>query len=51
MSLAAQYSGKVILGLNRRLNNIANSIAAAKVAKQSMGNLDAIELGNEPNCK
>ena len=51
MSLAAQYSGKVILGLNRRLNNIGNSIAAAKVAKQNMGNLDAIELGNEPNCE
>ncbi|KAJ4328835.1 hypothetical protein N0V84_000622 [Fusarium piperis] len=49
MSLAAQYSGNVILGLNRRLNNMDNTIAAAKVAKQNMGNLDAIELGNEPN--
>ncbi|KAM5387014.1 hypothetical protein ACJZ2D_000307 [Fusarium nematophilum] len=49
MTLAAQYGGKVILGLNRRLNNIGNTIAAATVAKQNMGNLDAIELGNEPN--
>lgn len=50
MSLAATYGGKVILGLNRRLNNLANTIAAAKVAKSEMSNLDAIELGNEPNC-
>lgn len=48
--LAATYSGEVIIGLNRRLNNIANTVAAAKIAKSKMSNLDAIELGNEPNC-
>lgn len=41
----------MILGLNRRLNNQTNSIAAAKLAKSEMTNLNAIELGNEPNCK
>ncbi|KAF5004573.1 hypothetical protein FDECE_8936 [Fusarium decemcellulare] len=49
ISLAAQYSGKVTLGLNRRLNNLSNTIAAAALAKKEMGNLQAIELGNEPN--
>lgn len=48
--LAATYGGEVIIGLNRRLNNIANTVAAAKLAKSKMTNLDAIELGNEPNC-
>ncbi|KAH8680264.1 Six-hairpin glycosidase-like protein [Ilyonectria robusta] len=47
--LAATYGGEVIIGLNRRLNNIANTVAAAKLAKSKMTNLDAIELGNEPN--
>lgn len=51
ISLAANYGGSVILGLNRRLNNQTNSIAAAKLAKSEMTNLNAIELGNEPNCK
>ena len=41
----------MILGLNRRLNNQTNTIAAAKLAKSEMANLNAIELGNEPNCK
>lgn len=41
----------MILGLNRRLNNQTNTIAAAKLAKSEMTNLNAIELGNEPNCK
>ncbi|PGH14353.1 hypothetical protein AJ80_05943 [Polytolypa hystricis UAMH7299] len=49
MSLAGSYGGKVTLGLNRRLNNQANTIAAAQVAIQRMNNLYAIELGNEPN--
>jgi hypothetical protein len=51
ISLAANYSGEIILGLNRRLNNIANSIQAAKLAQSEASNLYAIELGNEPNCK
>lgn len=39
------------VGLNRRLNNQVNTIAAATQALSSMTNLEAIELGNEPNCK
>jgi len=50
VSLAAQYAGSVILGLNRRLNNLSNTIAAAQVAVTEMQNLYSIELGNEPNC-
>lgn len=38
------------VGLNRRLNDINNTIAAAEVAFSKMSNLYAIELGNEPNC-
>ncbi|WPG99103.1 Hypothetical protein R9X50_00191200 [Acrodontium crateriforme] len=49
ISLAGQYSGRVVLGLNRRLNNQANTIEAAQTALSKMNNLDAIELGNEPN--
>ncbi|KAF4123599.1 Glycoside hydrolase family 79 [Geosmithia morbida] len=48
ISLAATYEGKVTLGLNRRLNDIDNTIAAAILAKNSITNLQAIELGNEP---
>ncbi|PSS15258.1 glycoside hydrolase family 79 protein [Amorphotheca resinae ATCC 22711] len=48
MSLAATYPGTVVLGLNRGHDNISNTIAAAQVAKDRMGNLLAIELGNEP---
>lgn len=51
MTLAAEYSGSVVLGLNRRLSNIENTISAASVAVSEMGNLNAIELGNEPNCR
>ncbi|KAH8593538.1 hypothetical protein B0O99DRAFT_662702 [Bisporella sp. PMI_857] len=47
--LAASYGGSVTLGLNRRLNNQSNTIAAATLAKSKMANLNAIELGNEPN--
>lgn len=47
--LAATYTGRVTLGLNRRLNNIANTISAAALAKQKIGTLHAIELGNEPD--
>ncbi|KPM35796.1 hypothetical protein AK830_g10777 [Neonectria ditissima] len=48
-SLAAKYGGAVTIGLNRRLNNLPNTVAAATLAKSQMGNLNAIELGNEPN--
>ncbi|KAE8154588.1 hypothetical protein BDV25DRAFT_171800 [Aspergillus avenaceus] len=49
ISLAAEYKGSVILGLNRRLNNQENTISAAALAKDTIDNLYAIELGNEPN--
>ncbi|KAJ8497180.1 hypothetical protein ONZ51_g677 [Trametes cubensis] len=48
-TLASQLRGEVTVGLNRQLNNQANSLAAGSRAKQSMGNLFAIELGNEPD--
>ncbi|KAI0686858.1 hypothetical protein BC835DRAFT_1450643 [Cytidiella melzeri] len=48
ISLASQMKGNVTLGLNRQLNNQTASLAAAKLAKQKMDNLFAIELGNEP---
>ncbi|KAL4771977.1 hypothetical protein BDW60DRAFT_222873 [Aspergillus nidulans var. acristatus] len=49
ITLASEYSGSVVLGLNRRLNDIENTISAAGRAVSEMGNLQAIELGNEPN--
>ncbi|KAH8691382.1 hypothetical protein BGW36DRAFT_400675 [Talaromyces proteolyticus] len=49
ISIAASYGGDIILGLNRRLDNQSNTIAAAALAKSKMDNLYAIELGNEPN--
>ncbi|KAI0344513.1 hypothetical protein BDW22DRAFT_1326510 [Trametopsis cervina] len=48
ISLASQLKGNVTLGLNRQLDNQPASLAAAILAKQQMGNLFAIELGNEP---
>ena len=51
VSLAATYAGKVIIGLNRRLDDISNTIAAALLVKAKMKNLYSIELGNEPNCQ
>lgn len=42
--------GDVTIGLNRRLNNQANSLAAAVQAEKVMHNLLSIELGNEPEC-
>lgn len=51
MTLASTYKGSAVLGLNRGKNNISNTIAAAKVAVSNMGNLLAIELGNEPECE
>ncbi|KAJ6029472.1 hypothetical protein N7499_000620 [Penicillium canescens] len=49
ISLAATYAGKVIIGLNRRLDNISNTISAALLVQSKMDNLYSIELGNEPN--
>jgi hypothetical protein len=49
MTLAGKYQGSVVVGLNRGKNDIGNTIAAAKAAV-GMGNLLAIELGNEPEC-
>ncbi|KAK3896868.1 glycoside hydrolase [Staphylotrichum tortipilum] len=48
MTLAGTYPGRVVVGLNRGKNNIANTIAAAKMAVAEVKNLLAIELGNEP---
>lgn len=52
-ALAAQLSGspEVTLGLNRQLDDQPASLAAAVRAKQTMGNLFALELGNEPECE
>ena len=49
-TLAAALPGDVTLGLNRRLNNQTNTLAAASTAQGIMRNLYAIELGNEPEC-
>lgn len=49
-SLASEYEGKIIIGLNRRLDDLDNTVAAAIEASSTMSNLHAIELGNEPNC-
>lgn len=51
ISLAAQYAGSVVFGLNRRLNNQPNSIAAARSVVSQVKTLYSIELGNEPNCQ
>lgn len=51
MSLAGTYDGKVTIGFNRRLNNLANTVSAASKAVDQIGSLHAIELGNESNCK
>ena len=50
MTLAGSYGGSVVVGLNRGKNNLQNTIDAAKAAVNGMGNLLAIELGNEPEC-
>lgn len=51
MTLAGEYEGSVVVGLNRGKNDIENTIAAAQVAVDEVTNLLAIELGNEPECK
>ncbi|WVQ85122.1 hypothetical protein IAT38_007287 [Cryptococcus sp. DSM 104549] len=47
--LAGKLGRPTTIGLNRRLNNLNNTIDAAKVAVKKMKNLNAIELGNEPD--
>lgn len=49
--LAADLSGDVTIGFNRQLNDISNVGAAAAEAQDTMSNLYAIELGNEPDCE
>lgn len=50
-TLASQLAGDVTIGLNRELNNITNTGLAAALAKSSVPNLLAFELGNEPECR
>jgi hypothetical protein len=50
-TLAADCEISVIIGLNRRLDNLSITIDAATLAKSKIGNLYSIELGNEPECK
>ncbi|RYP65488.1 hypothetical protein DL770_008979 [Monosporascus sp. CRB-9-2] len=49
LTLAGQYGGSVVVGLNRGRNELGNTIEAAKRAVAEVGDrLLAIELGNEP---
>ncbi|KAH9904087.1 glycoside hydrolase family 79 protein [Xylariomycetidae sp. FL2044] len=48
LALAAGYGGSVVVGLNRGRNDLGNTVDAARAAVASMGNLLAVELGNEP---
>lgn len=50
ITLASQLNSSVTLGLNRQLNNQSATLAAAVLSTQTMRNLYAIELGNEPEC-
>jgi hypothetical protein len=47
-TLVNQLKGDITLGLNRRLNQQSNTLAAAVQAKKTISNLYSIELGNEP---
>ncbi|KAI0069506.1 hypothetical protein K474DRAFT_1108648 [Panus rudis PR-1116 ss-1] len=47
-TLAGQLKGDVTIGLNRRLNQQSVTVQAAVRGKQSIPNLFAFELGNEP---
>ncbi|KIM92707.1 glycoside hydrolase family 79 protein [Oidiodendron maius Zn] len=49
IELASKYPGTVVMGLNRGGDNISNTIDAAIAVVNGMGNLYAIELGNEPD--
>lgn len=50
-TLAAQLANSpdITIGLNRQLNNQANSLQAAKDAQIVINNLYAVEVGNEPD--
>ncbi|WWC95835.1 hypothetical protein V866_002702 [Kwoniella sp. B9012] len=47
--LAEGLKRPVVIGLNRRLNQLNNTIAAAKQAIKTVSGLFAFELGNEPD--
>lgn len=49
--LAGALKGPTTVGFNRQKANLTNVIAAAQQASSRMPNLDAFELGNEPECK
>ncbi|KAH9820532.1 family 79 glycoside hydrolase [Melampsora americana] len=51
LRLASTLSGPVTLGLNRKANNLSNSLLAAQEAVKQIKNIHALEPGNEPNCK
>ncbi|KAM6516713.1 hypothetical protein FALCPG4_014886 [Fusarium falciforme] len=48
MRLIVEYKGTIVWGLNRGMNNISNTIEAAKAAVREIPSLYALELGNEP---
>ncbi|CAK7201835.1 hypothetical protein SEUCBS139899_004550 [Sporothrix eucalyptigena] len=49
LTLAGTYDGTVVVGLNRQLGNLTNTILAAKEAVAGIDTLLALELGNEPD--
>lgn len=51
MSLAGEYDGLVVMGLNRGHDDLENTIEAARVAVENIGSLKAVEVGNEPDCE
>ena len=50
ITFASELTGDVTLGLNRRLNNMVNTVLAALLVKETINNVFSIELGNEPEC-
>ena len=50
-TLATALKGDVTVGLNRQLNNQANTLSAGSRAKSSVSKLLVLELGNEPDCE
>ncbi|KAG0140673.1 hypothetical protein CROQUDRAFT_99820 [Cronartium quercuum f. sp. fusiforme G11] len=51
IKLARNFSGPVTFGLTRKLNNLDNTILAAKEVVKQIDHLYAIELENEPECE
>lgn len=47
----SKFNGFIIIGLNRRLNNINNIIVVVEQVVKMMNNLYVIELGNELDCE